>query len=123
MTIDKDYMGALASSLCLIHCVLPPLLLMFGVSWAGFAFIDGEKIHYVLVAPILFFALWSIPKGLKSHQHVLPAILAAAGVCLLISGLLFEASEVMLTSMASLLLISAHLYNKKLLSKNVGYKT
>ncbi len=123
MIIDKDYMGAMASLLCLIHCLLPPVFLMFGVSWVGLSMIGGENIHYALVAPILFFALWSIPKGLKSHQHVMPAILAAAGVCLLISGLLLEASEVILTSLASLLLISAHLYNKKLLSKNAGYKT
>ncbi len=120
MTTDKDYLGAMVSLLCLIHCLLPAMLLMLGVSSAGLAFLNGELIHYVLVLPIVLIAVWSIPMGFKRHHHRLPVVLAATGICALIMGLLFTASEVILTTMASCLLISAHLFNKKLLSKQVS---
>ena len=121
MFVDKDYLGAFVSWICLIHCLAGPLLLALGFTSVGLSFFGDERIHYLLIAPILFIAAWSIPKGLKVHHHIIPALLAVGGFSLLIFGLVFENLEQVLTVSGSLMLITAHLYNKKLLK--VGYKS
>jgi len=118
LTLDKDYMGALVSGLCLVHCVVGPILLFFGISAMGVSFFENEAIHLFLAVPILFFASWSIPKGYKCHRKSWPLMAAVVGVVLLLLGLAVEDMELPLTVGATCLLILAHLSNKWLLSKN-----
>ena len=115
MTFDKDYAGVFVSSLCLVHCIAGPVILALGLSTAGFSFFLDEKVHLALVAPIIVFALWSIPYGYKVHQKPLPLIAAAVGLLMLLLGLIIHEVELILTLSASSSIIVAHLFNKKLL--------
>lgn len=121
MTLNRDYIGAIFSWLCIIHCMAGPLLLVLGISSLGIAFLEDERVHHVLIIPIIFFALWSVPKGIKIHNHPLPGIAAALGVIFLLLGLVVESQETPLTVGASCLLIFAHLFNNRLLV-NIGSK-
>lgn len=116
MTLNKDYMGALASFLCLMHCLAGPVLIAFGVSVAGLSVIGNERVHLFLVIPIVLFAAWSLPASFSKHRQPVPVMIALIGIVLLLLGLMIESYELPLTVAASLLLMSAHLYNRKLLS-------
>lgn len=115
MTLDKDYAGVFVSSLCLVHCIAGPVILALGLSSVGLSFLLDEKIHMALVAPIILFALWSIPLGYKVHRKSLPLIAVVVGIVMLLLGLSIHEFEMVLTFAASTLIILAHLSNKKLL--------
>ena len=116
----KDLIGALCSGICIIHCLFTPILLLVGVSVAGINLVESEWIHWALVVPIIFLALWSLPSGWKSHGDYKPLIFGAAGVILMIlSVLVGHQYESYITVSAGLLLISAHLYNRRLVIKRV----
>lgn len=118
MVIDKDMVGAFISGFCLIHCLAGPVMMLLGITSLGHAHVESESIHFVLMAPILFFAAWSIPKGLKFHHHKTPAIFAVMGLCILMAAFMFVEFGLILTVGGSVLLLSAHLYNRKLLRSN-----
>jgi len=116
MTLDKDYMGALLSGLCLIHCLAGPLLIAFGITSIGLSVFEDERIHLFLAVPIFILAAWSIPRGTRIHHHPAPAFTGLVGITALIAGLLIEEMELVLTVTGTCLLIFAHLYNKRLLN-------
>ncbi|MDO8411427.1 MAG: MerC domain-containing protein [Phenylobacterium sp.] len=97
------------SGLCLIHClVLPvaaafaPLLGLWGeAEWVHLAFV-------VLAAPLSVGALL-----LTQPRRLGPISLAAAGLALLVVGLLYHEAETFLTVAGGLALASAHLMNWK----------
>jgi len=115
MKIEKDKLGVLTSCLCMFHCLSGPILLMLGLTTAGQTFFNEEFIHIGLLVPILLIAFWSLPSGFKNHRHPIPSILAIIGIIFMVSGLLSEDLELILTIVASCLLIKAHLFNLKLL--------
>lgn len=117
MKFDKDLLGFFVSLLCLIHCLGGHILLILGFTSAGLSIFGNEKLHLALVAPILLIAAWSLPRGLKSHRHSTPSKLAVLGIIFLILGLMIEEFELVLTVLASSLLMTAHLYNRKLLKE------
>ncbi len=113
MTLDKDYAGILISSLCILHCLSGPVILALGFSSVGFSFLSNEKMHLALVFPIIVLAIWSISTAYIIHKKPLPFIAATLGIILLLTGLMIENLEVILTFSASSLLIFAHFYNRK----------
>lgn len=115
MTLNKDYMGVLASFLCMLHCLAGPILIILGVSVAGSSLLENEQVHMLLVIPIVLFAAWSLPASIKKHRQPLPLMIALTGILLLFMGLMSEQYEMPFTVTASLLLMTAHLYNRKLL--------
>ena len=116
MKFDKDVWGAFFSGLCLVHCLLAPVLLLLGISSVGFIFLQNEWIHYILIAPIMIMVIWSIPCGFRIHHKRIPTLFAAIGLVLFVFGLISsETFEVYFTVVASTLLIVAHLYNRHLL--------
>ena len=117
MLFNKDILGALFSSLCLIHCLLLPTLLLVGLGSVSFAMLENEWVHYGLFAPILTFVVWSIPSGFKIHHNKLPPIFAAIGLIFFVAGMEApENIEIYFTVAASSLIIFAHLYNRHLLN-------
>lgn len=115
MKIESDKLGILTSCLCMIHCLSGPILLMLGITAAGQTLMNEEIIHIGLLVPILLIALLSLPSGYKKHRHPIPSLLAFLGIVCMISALLIENLELILTIMASCILITAHLSNLKLL--------
>ncbi len=118
MNINKDLMGIFFSGLCLVHCLIAPILLILGLYSANLVFLENEWIHYLLIAPMLIFAVWSMPCGLRIHHKSIPSFFAVIGIVVFIIGLISaERFEEILTICASLMLIFAHLYNQYLLNK------
>lgn len=117
MVIDKDVFGAFISGLCLIHCLAGPVLLVLGITTVGHAHLDEHAFHFTLLAPILFVAAWSIPRGLRAHHHKTPATLTVTGITCLVLGLLFIEISLLASVLGSMLLLTAHLNNRHLLLK------
>jgi len=115
MVVDKDVVGALISGVCLIHCVAGPLLLLLGFTSLGHSHFEEQSIHFAFIAPILIFAAWSIPSGLRSHHHPIPAVLTVTGFGLVIAALKMTEQGFIFSVTGSVLLVIAHLYNRKLL--------
>ena len=116
----KDLVGAVCSGLCVVHCLFTPLLLMVGVSIAGANVVQSEWVHWGLVLPIVFLAFWSLPSGWKSHGDYKPLVFGMAGVILMIMSLFVgHHYETYVTVAAGLLLVSAHLYNRRLIIKRI----
>ena len=116
----KDFFGAVCSVLCILHCLITPVFMLVGISSVGIHLVESEWIHWLLVIPIILLALWSFPNGWKTHGDYKPLIFGTAGVILMVMSLFVEHSyETYLAISAGLLLISAHLLNRKLVIKRV----
>ena len=122
MVVDKDVIGAFISGVCLLHCLAGPVLIVLGVATIGHAHSEEHTFHLVLLVPILFFAAWSIPRGLRLHHHPVPAILTAIGIGLLVIAFVLTAWGLYASVLGSLLLLSAHLYNRRLLKRMAHFK-
>ena len=90
IVMDKDYTGILVSSICIIHCLAGPIIIALGLSTAGLSFFLNEKVHLILVAPMVLLALWSLPNGYSQHKNLLAIILATIGIITLPLGLMVE---------------------------------
>ncbi|MDP1617706.1 MerC domain-containing protein [Phenylobacterium sp.] len=97
------------SGLCLIHCLALPVAAAFAplvglwgeAEWVHLAFV-------ILAAPLSVGALL-----LAQPRRLRPISLAASGLALLVSGLVFHDAETLLTVAGGLTLASAHLMNWK----------
>lgn len=111
----KDLLAASVSGLCILHCFLTPLLLVFGAAGTLSAVLSSEWVHYLLLLPVLLLAALSLPAGRRLHRNNKPAVLAVGGILLLFLALSApESLESSLTVSAGFLLIGAHLYNRQL---------
>lgn len=112
----KDLFGVACSSLCIIHCALTPILLVFGVSSLGLALLESEWVHLVLAVLMFVLAALSFPKGYKIHQHVMPLVFGGVGVLLMLGSLIAgEALEAYFAVSAGLALILGHAINRHFL--------
>lgn len=117
MVIDRDLVGVLISGICLVHCLIGPVLLLLGVASLGHIHTDEQQFHFLLLIPILLVAAWSIPSGLKKHHKTTPAIIAVVGIVFLVVGLLVIEWSLICSIIGSLCLLVAHLLNRSITSK------
>ena len=112
--LDRFAIGL--SSLCLVHCLAAPLMLLLlpAVS-LGLALPESFHIWMLLTAiPVSILALRS---GHRHHRRMLPAITAFTGLCLLGYGAIFIAIaklELVVTVAGALCLAGAHYWNARL---------
>ena len=130
-----DVLGAGLSALCLVHCLLLPLLPLL-LAVPALPVIHDERVHtglLVVILPIALVALW---RGLRHHGRIGVPACGALGAVLLILGALTERFgighfgtptvlaehfgehfgtpiETSLTVLGSVLLSSAHLFNRR----------
>jgi hypothetical protein len=114
-----DRIGIGASTLCLIHCILTPVLLgtlpLLNLS----SFYD-ERIHQALAVFIVVTCGFALVPGFRRHGRWHPARLALAGVTLLLAAAFIagprggEAWEMPLTVAGGLFMVSSHLLNLRL---------
>ena len=116
-----DNLGITISSVCAIHCVLLPAILII----APYSFLASHEFHEALIYFILPCAAIAFILGCRKHGDLKVAVMGTLGVILLASSLLFheifhaeEHSEelitVLITIAGSLMLILSHLRNRKL---------
>lgn len=113
-----DFVGALTSFLCIIHCVSLPLLIVFVPSMASY-FSDEGVAHYMLYSVAIVAALLSIAPGYRMHLKKAPLIwlgagLASLGLATFAHDYLGHDYEPFIAVFGSLLIIRAHYLNHKL---------
>ncbi len=112
-----DRLGIAASTLCLAHCLLLPIvaaaLPAFGLSWVG----EGA-VHTALGVAIASIAMLAFVPGYRRHRRGSVPTLAAIGLVLLVLGVIAETAwmhEIMgsvSTTSGSVMLIAAHGLNR-----------
>lgn len=114
-----------ASFACLVHCLLPPLLLAIAPALAGLF----ELPEYFHLAAILFAmpaSALAMSAGFRRHGAILPATVAAFGLALLLIGTLAGLpafKETGFSVAGSLLLAGAHLRNWRLAARATRKRT
>lgn len=112
-----DGMGMTASSLCVAHCILTPLLL-FAVPIAGLTVLENELIHKALVATVIAVGVAAFVPGIRLHGKylLLPLILLGIGLLLFAAfeaeNLWGEAGETSFTMAGGALMVFSHWKNR-----------
>lgn len=108
-----DRVGISTSILCVIHCLLTPVLILFA-PLVG-AKLDSEWFHPVIVGVAVPVAVWALWNGYKHHRHIRTIYLGVAGIiCIAAAMFLGEDHnmvEITFMTAAGLLLSSAHYLN------------
>lgn len=116
-TLTWDRIGIVLSSLCAIHCLATPLLILL-LPVMG-EFFHAEWVHIlmaVVILPVGLFAFWS---GYKHHRQVKVLSLGVLGLAMICAAsvLPHEWVEVMehdvVTIIGSFVLITAHVLNRR----------
>ena len=82
----NDHVGIWASSICAVHCLLTPVLLIVAADFAGIW--AHPAAHWVLAAVTIPLAAGVIFKGYKRHQKKWVASCAGLGIVFILSSLL-----------------------------------
>lgn len=111
-----DAIGIGLSSLCLIHCLFLPVLVLAVPSLVG-SVLGSEWIHILLIGAALPVSIGAFWRGLRCHGCRRPGVLGALGFALLAVAVLPwlpEAGEIPLTVLGVAALASGHLANRRL---------
>ena len=110
-----DKLGICVSGLCLVHCLVTPLVLIFYPT-TNLIF-EEEFVHQIFGIIVVSSALVAVYPNCQKHGHKDILIYAISGVALILAGIfLHEFSELathLFTVIGSILLIWAHLKNMK----------
>ena len=113
----KDLLGVCLSGLCILHCLVTPILLALGGVGLIGAWFESEWVHYLLLAPISLMLVWSLPSSWIKHRNTKPLLIGGLGFSLLLTSLFVpESAEPVVAVLAGLILIAAHLLNRRLLN-------
>lgn len=114
-----DGVGQLLSTLCIIHCVLVPLVLGFmPVAVAGV--LEDEAVHHGLIALVAVGAVAAFVPGWRVHRQAPVLGLAALGLGLLLAAAFLvpedagKSWETALTLAGGLVMVVAHGRNRTL---------
>lgn len=118
-----DRAGILGSAVCVAHCSLPLVLGFTGPSASSL--FGNEWIHIGLLITVIPIALFSFLNTRKKVGNITPLTLGTVGVLLLITAVtaghqmedLVPNFELTCTVLGSLVLISAHILNLKIIKK------
>jgi MerC mercury resistance protein len=113
-----DASGASMSTLCVVHCVLTPMVVTL-LPFIGLGILADERTELVLVALSASLGIASLRLGYRVHRSRRAVVVLAAGLCLLISGRVAEGWEyerigLTLIVCGGLLVASSHLLNRRL---------
>ena len=123
----SDRLAMLLSSLCVIHCLLTPILLISIPALAGVSILNDETFHQVLLFFVLPIGVFALSLGYLHHKNKWVVFVGVFGLTLLSSPLLVEwiglghevlgeYGEVTITVIASFIIVGAHLINYRLRS-------
>ena len=114
-----DGVGQLLSALCIVHCLLLPLVLTF-LPVALATALEDEAVHHGLLALVVVSALAAFVPGWRLHRRTSAPLLAALGVALLAGGAFAVPEdaagpwEMGLTLVGGVVLAAAHGRNRTL---------
>ncbi len=117
--LNLDNFGIVASSLCLVHCLVLPFVLLF-LPFLGLQFLASNLAHKYLAFFVFLFALTAIVPGYLQHknQYILYAMIFGLSLVLFASfatnNIMNDSYEVPLITIGNLVLVATHLKNRKL---------
>lgn len=113
-----DHVGIVLSCICLVHCLLLPIMIvLLQVDFHMEGFHEGMLVLTMLVSG---HALWH---GYKKHcKHIVLAF-GIIGVTCMAVALLVHSIEVILTTIGASLILSAHVLNMRGLNCCINSKT
>jgi hypothetical protein len=113
---SADNLGIWASALCVVHCIVTPVLISMSVVLARF--IPGEeKTHRTLAVGIAALGAIALVQGFRTHGRRRILGMMALGLGLIFAGAFFgdrlpaHGYEVAVTMTGSVLMIAAHRMN------------
>ncbi|MXP10034.1 MerC domain-containing protein [Pseudoblastomonas halimionae] len=110
-----DWVGIVLSTVCLIHCLLVPVLVAIapfvGVTFLTQAWLENEWFHLAMLVPV--FLVSGVVLGRRARRNALIGWLAALGLGAMLAGVSLgnELAEQLLTGGGAVLLVSAHIVN------------
>lgn len=110
----------LLSSLCIIHCVLFPVVLIALPSVSLLLSFDSELIHYWLLFAVIPICTFAVIYGYRIHKNWRILVLGSLGVSILLVGFIFGHDmfwgfgETVLTVLGSILVAVTHFKNLQL---------
>lgn len=118
-----DLLGILAAVICLIHCLALPVVMTFlpTLIHAHHHHDHNDSTHIILAGWVLLFCLTAIVPGFVKHGYRRILLLMLIGLSAVMAATfhshvgLAESVEIPLITLGNLLIISAHLYNRRLL--------
>lgn len=121
--LNADSFGVLAAVVCTVHCLALPVMAM-----ALPALVANDPAedatHLILAGFVAAFCLFAIVPGYRKHRHKPVLVCMLVGLSLVLFAtfvadpLLGEAYEMPLITLGNLIVVVAHLRNRKLLSAN-----
>lgn len=111
-----DHAGVAVSTACMVHCIALPVLLVF---LPGLTVLvpSAESVHVALIAVLVVVAAAAFVPGYRRHRRRAVLGLAGLGLALVGAGALAhelgEWMETALTVSGSVVLVSAHLLNRR----------
>ena len=113
-----DRLGATASFLCAIHCMIMPLIVTT-LPLLGIGFLANDWIEWTLVGISATLGITSLHLGYKVHKSKRALTLLSAGLALIAAGRIGEYQKTHLPNVAmvvigGLAIATAHLINQRL---------
>lgn len=117
--LDRAAIGL--SSLCLVHCLATPMLLLL-LPAASLGLVLPEAFHIWMLSAAIPISILALRSGHRHHRQRLPILGAATGLGLLGFGALFIANsrvELVITVAGAICLAGAHVWNARLAARKV----
>ena len=119
--ILSDKFAMSFSMLCLMHCLFAPALIVLSYSSLAIT-IESELVHKIILLLTIPISIFAITLGYRNHLNNSIIFTGISGLTILVAALLIgekinENTELILTTIGSMLLIFCHYKNYKICKK------
>lgn len=111
-----DRFAMMLSGICMIHCLVTPLLVAL-LPILGIALLSDREFHWLLLVLVLPASIWALASGCRRHRRFTIAVIGVTGLVILVSigiaghQIFGEDGERFVTSIGSATVAIAHLMN------------
>ena len=116
LAIPADRLGIWASTLCIVHCIVTPVVLSLSVVSAHFL-PSEERTHRTLALLIAMLGVFALIKGYRRHRRLRVVLFMGVGLTSIFAGAYWgdrlpsHVTEVVITFVGSCFMIAAHRLN------------
>jgi uncharacterized membrane protein YfcA len=116
LAMPADRLGIWASTLCIVHCIVTPVVLSLSVVSAHFL-PSEERTHRTLALLIAVLGVLALTRGYRRHRRVRVVLFMGIGLAFIFAGAYWgdrlpsHGMEVIITFVGSCFMIAAHRLN------------